>query len=125
MNLLARLDQLHIGISDSTVLQPVSPINSQSVIEQVFNQLDDNIGAWCNDAFLAALADLNQTDRQQLARVYARLKKWGIATEVKQEVRVFSRIRRISKHPTLPTHIQHFQTIQPLKSHIVTAHTLH
>jgi hypothetical protein len=104
MNLLARLDHLNIGISDSPVLQPTNPINGQSVIEQVFNQLDDNIGAWCNDEFLAVLADLYQTDRQQLVRVYDRLKKWGIATEVKKEVKVFSRKRRISKHPTLPTH---------------------
>ncbi len=104
MNLLARLDQLNSGHSDDPVIQPASSINSHSAIEQVFNQLDFNIGAWCNDEFLAALSDLNQTDRQELARVYARLKNWGIATEVKKEVRVFSRKRRISKHPALPTH---------------------
>lgn len=104
MNLSARLDPLHSGHSDDPVIQPASSINSHAVIEQVFNQLDFNIGAWCNDVFLAALADLYQTDRQQLARVYARLKKWGIVTEVKKEVRVFSRKRRISKHPALPTH---------------------
>jgi len=123
MSLLERLDELNVGTPNGQEYQPLSPISSHPVIEQVFTELDDNIGAWYTDDFLAALAGIERTDRQQFARIYARLKKWGIATEVKRAVRVFSRKQRISKNPTLPTHstksshsassIQHFTRIEP------------
>lgn len=103
MSLLNRLDELNIGSSSGQECQLLHPVSSHPVIERVLAELDDNIGAWCCDEFLAALVEVHKTDRQQFARLYVRLKKWEIATEVKREVKVFSRKQRISKNPTLLT----------------------
>ncbi len=123
MNLLERLDELNIGKSNGPACQSISPVDSHPVIERVLAELDGNIGAWYTDEFLAVLANIQQTDRQQFARVYSRLKKWGVATEVKREIKVFSRKQRISKNPTFPTHptksnhtalnIQHLHRTKP------------
>lgn len=66
-------------------------------------KLEDDPVAWCADDFIAALAETYRDDRQEFERIYQKLKKHRIATDVKKAVQVFLKKEKFSNKPTQPT----------------------
>lgn len=73
-----------------------------SIIEEAFNKLDSDISAMFTDGVIEALSTIygNKEDWQ---RIYQRLKKYRIASDVKKQVIIFLRKSKFRKSTTLNT----------------------
>ncbi|MDO9139051.1 MAG: phage/plasmid primase, P4 family [Methylobacter sp.] len=74
-----------------------------TTINEAFAKLDDDIAAMMPDAVLSALAFVKKHDDLEFSRIYHRMKKYGIAVDMKKRVKIFSKKEKFSKKPTHPT----------------------
>ncbi|MCL7421533.1 MAG: phage/plasmid primase, P4 family [Methylobacter sp.] len=82
----------HGGVKYFLHNEPINNIlDDDGIIEQTLSSLDDDIAAWDTSEFLEALTDIYKDDRQAYRRIYHKLKKWRIASEVEKAVKVFYR----------------------------------
>jgi hypothetical protein len=82
--------------------QQSEQLNQQTIIDNTLAKLDDDIVAWYTSEFIHALHHVYDNNQQQYKRIYHKLKKWKIASEVDKEIKLFAKRRHQLKNPTLP-----------------------
>ncbi|MCX7092674.1 MAG: phage/plasmid primase, P4 family [Methylobacter sp.] len=87
----------------STVDASPKMTEALKVINDAYAKLDDDIAAMMPDEVLSALAFIKKHDEPEFSRIYHRMKKYGIAVDMKKRVKIFSKKERFSKKPTYPT----------------------